>query len=451
MEALLRMPSHALALAPCPPTRRSPRRLAAAATPPLPCPAPGSFRADFARVPGSGCVSPGDLDHAFATAVARARRGMVMGEGVRPDGRGLVDLRPLAAELDWAPVVHGSALLSVGETQALCSATVGGRGDHQKTETLLGGEGSKRLFVHATSPPFATAESRHGQGGSGGSQRREMGLSQLVERAVAGVLPGEAAFPFAVRLNADLLASNGGAGMAAVCGAGLALADAGVPLAAPLAGVSVGLLASAPAEWEAGAGRYTRAPRRYDLLTDLSTLEEGAAEAELAIAGSAAGVTACQLSMRQCGGLPLAAVEEALTAGRAGLDALLLALRRALPAQRADHAPAFGSVTVPEAMLGRVIGPGGSNIREVEEGPAGARVNVGQGGVVHIFAPSAAQYELAKARVLDLAGETIKVRPWRGGCCPGGRPPHPRIPPSPPPCPRKRLARRGVAAAGAGV
>ena len=186
---------------------------------------------------------------------------------------------------------------------------------------------------------------------------------------------------------------------------------------------------------EEGAGRYASAPRRYELLTDLSALEEWAGEAELAMAGTAAGVTACQLSVRQCGGLPLAAVEEAIAAGRAGLDALLPALQRALPAQRAHHGPTFGSVAVPEAMLGRVIGPGGANIREVEEGPAGARVYVGQGGVVHIFAPSAAQFGLAKARVLDLAGESIKVRACDPGLLAGGgaggRP-------------RGRLHRRGV-------
>lgn len=128
----------------------------------------GSFRTEFARVPGSGCVSPADLEHAFTAVLSSALRRLAVEEGWRCDGRGAIDVRPVHCEVDSVPVVHGSALFSRGETQSLCTVTVGRRQEQQKMESLLGGEGVKRLFVNYSFPPFAVGETSTSEGASAG-------------------------------------------------------------------------------------------------------------------------------------------------------------------------------------------------------------------------------------------------------------------------------------------
>eukprot|EP00887_Chlorella_sp_A99_P006254 scaffold3.g6254.t1 len=251
--------------------------------------ASGAFRAGFARVPGSGCVSQSDLDHAFAAVVGRLLREMALEEGLRCDGRGLLDVRPIHCELDAIPVVHGSALFTRGETQSLCTVTVGTRAEQQRTETLLGGGGSKGLFVNYSFSGMAVNET------AASGLRRELGHSALVERALAPALPSVADFPFTLRLNADTLSSSGSSSMAAVCGGALALVDAGVPLSALVAGVSVGLLrgggaAAGGAAGAAGGGRAgAAAPAeewgRYELLVDLLGMEDQLGDMDLKLAG----------------------------------------------------------------------------------------------------------------------------------------------------------------------
>ncbi|PSC68371.1 polyribonucleotide nucleotidyltransferase [Micractinium conductrix] len=374
--------------------------------------ASGGFRADFARVPGSGCVTQADLEHTFRALVAGTLRRLALDEGWRCDGRGGIDVRSVHCEVDVVPVVHGSALFSRGETQSLCTATVGRRGEQQKTESLMGGEGYKRIFVNYSFPAYAVGET------SIGGMRREWGHSELCERALLPVLPAENEFPFSLRINAETLASAGSSSMAAVSGGALALADAGVPLKALVAGISVGLFMDD--SWDGACGELAGAPvaqaggaavppvGRYELLTDLQGIEDQTGGMDLKVAGTRTGITACQLDVKLPGGVPLSIVEEALAAAARGRAKILSAMEAALPEERSDSSPTFGSLTVPAGMVGRVIGSGGSNIRQLEE-EADVRLDVdGDSGRVAIYAPSQAAYKLAASKVQDVTGESVK-------------------------------------------
>ncbi|KAL4458391.1 hypothetical protein ABPG75_013256 [Micractinium tetrahymenae] len=371
--------------------------------------ATGAFRTEYARVPGSGCVAPSDLDHGFTAVLGGTLRWLALEEGWRCDGRGPIDLRPVHCEADAIPVVHGSALFSRGETQSLCTVTVGRRGEQQKSESLLGGESSKRLFVNYSFPAFAIAETNIG------GVRREMGHSELAERALLPVLPDEGAFPFSLRLNADTLASSGSSSMAAVCGGSLALADAGVPLKALVAGVSVGLMTDS--SWSGAARELPPSPvaapaqaapvGRYELLTDLLGMEDQLGDMDLKVAGTRRGITACQLDVKLAGGVPLHIVEEAFAAAARGRAKLLGVMEAALPKERSASAPTFGSVQIPESMIGRVIGKEGCELKAMEQ-EYDARVDVDDSGLVSIFAPTQEDYKGAAAKVLDLSGESVK-------------------------------------------
>ncbi|KAL4429595.1 hypothetical protein ABPG77_008644 [Micractinium sp. CCAP 211/92] len=371
--------------------------------------ASGAFRTEFARVPGSGCVSPADLEHAFSAVLAATLRRLALEEGWRCDGRGPIDLRPVHCEVDSVPVVHGSALFTRGETQSLCTVTVGRRGEQQRSESLLGGESSKRLFVNYSFPAFAVGDT------SIGGLRREMGHSELAERALLPVLPDDAAFPFSLRLNADTLASSGSSSMAAVCGGSLALADAGVPLKALVAGVTVGLVTDSA--WDGAARKLPPASAaapaesapvgRYELLTDQLGMEDQLGDMDLKVAGGRRGITACQLDVKLPGGVPLSILEEALAAAARARAKLLTVMEAALPKERAPSAPVFGSVRIPEGMIGRVIGKEGCELKALEQ-QFDARLEIGDSGLVSIFAPTLEDYKGARSRVLDLSGESVQ-------------------------------------------
>lgn len=383
--------------------------------------AAGAWRAESSRVPGSGCVTPSDVNNAFSGAVGVELRALAVQEGLRPDGRGPIDLRPLSLDVDHVPVVHGSAVVDAGETQVLCTATVGTKPEQQKMESLLGGDSSKRLFVHFSLPEFAVGTAARDPGGApvGPIVRHEMGRSEFVERALAPVLPTEETFPFTLRLNADALAADGGTGCAAVCGAALALADAGVPLRSMVAAVSIGLVSEGGA-WngEAGVavtGAEAVAPlHRYELLTDPMGAEVALGDMELRVAGTATGITAAQLDVRLPGGIPVEVVEEALLRAKLARGKVLADMNRAVPVQRTAQSPAFGIVTVPQAMLGRIIGKEGSNIRAVEAATS-ARVQIGDDGKLSIFAPSAAQLEATKkALQACIGGDLVPGNVYKG-------------------------------------
>jgi polyribonucleotide nucleotidyltransferase len=379
--------------------------------------AAGCWRAEFARVPGSGCVTNSDVEHAFSAVLGATMRSLAIQEGLRPDGRGPIDLRPFTIEADHVPIVHGSAVIEAGDTQALCTATVGNISEQQRIESLLGGDDGKRLFVHYSLPDFALVEGGGRSGMSGGPiLRHEMDRSSFIERALSPVLPSEEKFPFSVRINAEALAADGGSSTAAVCGSAVAMTDAGVPISSLVAAVSVGMVSQGgtwngePEKWPADENRPPLG--QYELITDPTALEISLGDMELRVAGTAEGITACQLDVQIPGGVPLEVVEEALNRAKVARIRALAAMEDALSGASTEtqsnkkDAPMFGTMRIPPTSIGAVIGKEGSVLRGIEAA-SGAKVNIGDRGILTVFAPSTAQFESACAALRSAAGDTL--------------------------------------------
>jgi len=339
------------------------------------------------------------VEASFDELCSRLLRELAWGEGRRCDGRGLEGLRAIGAVAGVLPHVHGSSLFERGDTQALATATVGGLEEAQRVEGLwAGGGGSKRLMLHYGFPPFSVNET----GKVNAPSRREIGHGALAEKALAGSLPPAAAFPFAVRLNSETLASNGSSSMAAVCAGSMALMDAGVPLGRHVAGISVGLLME-----ELGGG----AVGRTALLTDIQGMEDHLGDMDWKLAGTASGITAAQLDVKPAG-VPLELLVAALAPARAARALILEQLSAAIaapPAELRPSAPRFRLLPVPREAMGRIIGPQGSTVKELER-RTGCRLTVqDKEGRVAIFAPDAASLEAGLAAVEAAAGGGVKA------------------------------------------
>lgn len=409
----------------------------------------GAWRGDFVRVPGSGCVSPTDLDHVFEAAIGSELRRMVLQDGIRPDGRGPIDLRAMSIEADHVPIVHGSSVTDVGHTQVLCTATVGSKSEQQKIESLLGGEGAKQLFVHYSLPDYAVIRSTRGRSERPGTSSitpiiggpvawHELDRSYFIEKALSPLLPPESRFPFTLRLNTDVLAADGGVVAAAVCGNSVALADAGVPMKELVAGVSLCLLSEA-GQWdgEAVAVPSERATvsddnkghtdigesiGSYEILVDPTELEVALGDMELQIAGTTTGITAIQLDARLPGGIPDSVVLKAFERAQTARVRMINYMQRTILSHNDDSTaiessvdddsirprPRFGWTKVPTSAIGAVIGKEGSGIRAIESA-SGAKVHVGDAGEVAIFAPTLKQYQSAHAAIGAAAGTNLVV------------------------------------------
>jgi len=334
-------------------------------------------------------ATPAQKEATFDAVCSTIVRDLVLTHGRRVDGRALNELRKLNAEAGVLPFVHGSALFERGDTQALATATIGGLEDAQRLDSLVG-PASKRLMLHYGFPPFSVNET----GKINQPSRREIGHGALAEKALAGSLPPSDVFPFAVRVNSETLASNGSSSMAAVCAGSMALMSAGVPLERHVGGISMGLIME-----EDGMGQVSR----YRLLTDIQGLEDHLGDIDWKLAGTRTGITAAQLDVKPAG-VPLDILIEALQPAEVARSKVLDVLEAAIsaPSENASPtAPRFAFVPVPATSLGRIIGPQGATIKEMErrtsckisvhddKGPAGARVSV--------FAPDAASMEAAQA------------------------------------------------------
>ncbi|PKN59127.1 MAG: polyribonucleotide nucleotidyltransferase [Deltaproteobacteria bacterium HGW-Deltaproteobacteria-14] len=300
--------------------------------------------------------------------------------GDRLGGRGLTTVRPLTAQVGYLQAAHGSALFTRGDTQALVTATLGTADDAREYETVLG-KRSERFMLHYNFPPFAVGEVRP-QRGPG---RREIGHGALARRAIVPVLPKKDDLPWVLRVVSDILESNGSSSMATVCGTSLALFDAGVPLAAPVAGVAMGLVHDAD---------------DYVILTDITGDEDALGDMDFKVAGTRTGVTALQLD-NKLGALPRAVLAAALEQARVALDEILDVMDATLPAAResiAPHAPQVTQIAIPKRTIGRLIGPGGRKIQEIQS-QTRTRIDVRDDGRVRVFAKNAADLAKGAERV----------------------------------------------------
>jgi polyribonucleotide nucleotidyltransferase len=310
-------------------------------------------------------------------------RRRIVDEGVRIDGRGPRDLRPLSAEVGLIPTAHGSGLFQRGETQVLNVATLGMPRMNQLLDTI-GIDESKRYMHHYNMPPFATGET----GFMRGPKRREIGHGLLAERALLPVVPSEEEFPYTLRLVSEVLSSNGSTSMASVCGSTLSLMDAGVPIKAPVAGIAMGLV------YEDG---------RYMTLTDILGAEDAFGDMDFKVAGTADAVTALQLDTK-IDGLPAEVLAQALEQAREARLTILEVMRQAIAEPRSEvsrNAPKIVSFRIPVDRIGEVIGPKGKVINTLQA-ETGADITVdddGLYGMVTIGAKDQSAVEEAKRRI----------------------------------------------------
>ena len=287
---------------------------------------------------------------AFDERVKLQIRGSILEKDVRPDGRGLKEIRPISAEVGILPRTHGSGLFTRGQTQALTIATLGSASEEQRLDTLSP-EDTKRFLHHYNFPPFSVGEVRR----MGSPSRRDIGHGALAERAIEPVIPAEDEFPYTIRLVTEVLSSNGSTSMASVCGSTLALMDAGVPIKGPVAGIAMGLIKGDDGN--------------YKILTDIAGLEDAMGDMDFKVAGTAGGITALQMDIKVKGITP-EIMGEALEQAREARLEILGKMHETIAESRQElsrYAPRMYRIKIPQAKIGTVFGPGGRVIRSIIE------------------------------------------------------------------------------------
>ncbi len=302
----------------------------------------------------------------------------------RPDGRAFDEIRPISIETRVLPRTHGSALFTRGETQALVTVTLGTKEDEQRIELLEPGEAFKRFMLHYNFPPFSVGE----VGFMRGPGRREIGHGALAERSLAALVPDEEAFPYTLRVVSDILESNGSSSMATVCGASLSLMDAGVPLAAHVGGVAMGLVMEGD---------------QYAILTDIAGAEDHYGDMDFKVAGTREGITGLQMDIK----VPRVTVQimkEALEQARRGRLFILDKMYQAMPQAStaiSQYAPRIYTLHIPVDKIRDVIGPGGKVIRGIIE-QTGVKIDVEDDGTVHVASADEASANKAIQIISDL-------------------------------------------------
>jgi polyribonucleotide nucleotidyltransferase len=313
----------------------------------------------------------------FRDEILNARR--------RPDGRAFDKIRKITCEVGLLPRVHGSALFTRGETQALATLTLGTKEDQQRLDLLFAQDQHKRFMLHYNFPPFSVGEVKPVRGPG----RREIGHGALAERALQSLLPAETEFPYAMRLVSDILESNGSSSMATVCGGSLAMMDAGVPLKSPCAGIAMGLVVG-------DNGKYA-------VMTDIAGAEDHYGDMDFKVAGTRTGITALQMDIK-VGGISIPMMREALAQAKKArleildiMDATLGEARTTISA----YAPRLFKLSIPTDKIRDLIGPGGKKIKSIIEA-TGVKIDVHEDGTVHIFATSGSGGDAALQMVRDV-------------------------------------------------
>ena len=317
-------------------------------------------------------------------------RNNILDNAMRPDGRGLKDVRAINCEVGLLPRTHGSAIFTRGQTQVLSVVTLGSPGDEQILDGIAANE-NKRFMHHYNFPPFSTGESKPLRGPG----RREIGHGALAERAVAAVIPSQEEFPYTIRAVSDVLSSNGSTSMGSVCGTTLALMDAGVPIQAPVAGVAMGLV----------TGEGERAGK-WAVLTDIQGIEDALGDMDFKVAGTADGVTALQMDIK-VKGITYEVMAKALEQANEGRMYIMEKMLDTIDAPReelSDYAPRIQTIKINPDKIGAVIGPGGKTIRKIQE-DSGAKLDIDDDGSVNISAVSGESMQMAIDAVRALTEE----------------------------------------------
>ena len=312
----------------------------------------------------------------------------------RIDGRGLADVRPIECEVGILPRVHGSALFTRGETQAIVTTTLGTSDDEQKIESLDGLQ-KERFMLHYNFPPFSVGET-----GRIGTGRREIGHGKLAWRAINSSLPPKETFPYTFRIVSEITESNGSSSMATVCGSSLALMDAGVPIKEPVAGIAMGLIKEGD---------------EFSVLSDILGDEDHLGDMDFKVAGTKDGITSLQMDIKITG-ITFEIMEQALKQAKDGRIHILGEMNKALSKSRDDvgkHTPKMEKITVDKKDIATVIGKGGATIREIVE-KSGAKVDVNDEGVVTVAAPDEDSRNKAMQMIKDLTAKAELNKIYNG-------------------------------------
>jgi polyribonucleotide nucleotidyltransferase len=334
-------------------------------------------------------IPAGDVAEAFEYIVKSDLRAMILNDGRRADGRDYTTIRPISIEAGLLPRAHGSGLFTRGETQVLTIATLGMPSESQTIDSLSPID-EKRYMHHYNFPPYSTGEAKPLRSPG----RREIGHGALAERALAEVVPDSKEFPYTIRLVSEVLSSNGSSSMASVCGSTLALMDAGVPIKAPVAGVAMGLITEGD---------------RYAILTDIIGMEDFLGDMDFKVAGSATGITALQLDLKLQGISPNL-LHDAMMQARLARLFILDQMLQVLPEPRADisqYAPRITTTKIDPEKIGALIGPGGKNVRKLQE-EFQVKVDIEEDGTVFISSVSREGTMLALERIRGMT-ETPKL------------------------------------------
>ncbi len=326
-------------------------------------------------------------------------RERIMAEGKRVDGRGLKDIRKITAEVGVLPRVHGSALFTRGETQALVITTLGTKLDEQIIDNV-DQDYKKSFYLHYNFPPYCVGET----GRIGFTSRREIGHGNLAERSLKNFLPAKEDFPYTVRIVSEILESNGSSSMASVCGGSLSLMDAGVNMKKTVAGIAMGLISDG---------------ERFAVLSDILGDEDHYGDMDFKVTGTKDGINAIQMDLK-IEGISAELMTQALMQAKEGREHIIGIMEAALPAGREDispNAPRFISIKIKPEQIGDVIGPQGKIIKAIQA-DTGATVEIDQEGIVFIFANDTESAEAAAARVngivrIPVAGEEFDAQVMR--------------------------------------
>ena len=334
----------------------------------------------------------GDIGGAFESALKAAVRKAILEQGVRPDGRRSDEIRPIWCEVGVLPRAHGSAVFTRGQTQALSVVTLGTMSDQQKLDGL-GLDDFKRYMHHYNFPPYSVGEARPLRSPG----RREIGHGALAERAVKVMVPAADEFPYVIRIVTEILSSNGSTSMASVCGSTLALMDAGVPIAAPVGGIAMGLVSD------------ESDPNRYAILSDIQGMEDALGDMDFKVAGTRRGVTALQMDMK-ARGLSSELFRKALEQARLGRLHILDKMAEAIANPRqamSTYAPRITTIQIHPDKIRDLIGPGGKTIRRIQE-ETGCQIDIEDDGKVFLATVDEEAMERAVAMIRDLT-ESVEV------------------------------------------
>jgi len=333
--------------------------------------------------------------HAFHDLEIESVRKNVIENNTRIGGRGMLELRDLDVQVGVLPNTHGSAVFGRGETQTICIVTLGTSKETQRFDAVTGGVDEKSFILHYNFPPYSVGE----VGRLGMTSRREIGHGNLAERSIAPVLPPD--FPYTVRVVSEVMGSNGSSSMASACGGCLALMDAGVPLKAPVAGISVGL--------------FTDGKDISTQVIDILGIEDHCGDMDFKVVGTRKGITGFQVDLK-VHGLNWDQVTEAFEIARKGRNDILDHMETVLSAPREELAPTAPRITtikIDPEKIGALIGPGGKNIRAITEA-SGAQIDIDEDGTVNVFAADAEAMEKAVSGVNACTAEIEIGKTYEG-------------------------------------